>query len=213
MILTVTEHLQKDKGYITDRTINNDVNNILSSVLIETSTHILLKHYYIFVNRQVVYDLLLFVPISFVFELIYDFLHYWIHRLFHSNAFLYKYIHKKHHNKSMPTLYDTYHQSLFDVILSNSIPFVVSVVCVRYISYYQFVLITVYKTAVEVAGHSGKKIYPTSSFPQCPFVVKWFEIELYTEDHDSHHRLINCNYSKRLSLWDKVFGSYKKIDM
>ena len=76
------------------------------------------------------------------------------------------------------------------------------------ISYFQFILLVVYKTAVEIAGHTGKKTYPTSSFPQFPWLVKYLGIELYTENHDLHHRYLNCNFSKRLSLWDKLFGTY-----
>jgi sterol desaturase/sphingolipid hydroxylase (fatty acid hydroxylase superfamily) len=71
-------------------------------------------------------------------------------------------------------------------------------------------MLIVYKTSVEIAGHTGKKLYPTSSFPQFPWLVKYFNIELYTEDHDIHHRLLKYNFSKRLSLWDKIFGTYIK---
>ena len=46
---------------------------------------------------------------------------------------------------------------------------------------------------------------PTSSFPQCIWLPRLFNIELYTEDHDLHHSRNNCNYSKRFSLWDKIF--------
>jgi sterol desaturase/sphingolipid hydroxylase (fatty acid hydroxylase superfamily) len=80
------------------------------------------------------------------------------------------------------------------------------------ITYYQYILISIYKTAVEIAGHTGKKSYPTSSFPQFPWITKSLNIELYTEDHDSHHRFFKYNYSKRFSLWDKVFGTYKNAN-
>jgi sterol desaturase/sphingolipid hydroxylase (fatty acid hydroxylase superfamily) len=32
-------------------------------------------------------------------------------------------------------------------------------------------------------------------------------IELHVYDHDTHHARGMCNYSKRLILWDVVFGT------
>jgi sterol desaturase/sphingolipid hydroxylase (fatty acid hydroxylase superfamily) len=49
---------------------------------------------------------------------------------------------------------------------------------------------------------------PVNNLPNLP---KWLNIELYCEDHDIHHSVNNCNYSKRFSLWDKVFGTFKDI--
>lgn len=64
---------------------------------------------------------------------------------------------------------------------------------------------------IEISGHIGKRMHPTSSFSQFIWLPKFFNIELYTEDHDLHHSHNNCNYSKRFSLWDKVFGTHKKF--
>lgn len=69
-------------------------------------------------------------------------------------------------------------------------------------------LIMIYKIFIEISGHSGKKIKATS-FPQFMWLPKIFDIELRTEDHDLHHTLNNCNYSKRFKLWDKIFSTYK----
>ena len=33
---------------------------------------------------------------------------------------------------------------------------------------------------------------------------------LYVCDHDLHHSAVRCNYGKRLSLWDKAFGTYHR---
>jgi len=210
----MTKYSQINKKYITPRKENYTVSSILnvfSSVFIETVTHIIVPYFIEFTDRKIIYDLILFIPMSFIFEIIYDFMHYVIHRLFHYNNFLYKYIHKKHHVKTNVTYLDTYYQNQIDIILSTSIPFCLSLMILGNISYFQFILLVVYKTAVEIAGHTGKKTYPTSSFPQFPWLVKYLGIELYTENHDLHHRYLNCNFSKRLSLWDKLFGTYKNI--
>ena len=76
------------------------------------------------------------------------------------------------------------------------------------ISYTQFSFMVIYKNFVEISGHCGKQLHPTSSFSQCMWVPKMMNIELYAEDHDLHHSLHNCNYAKRFSLWDKLFWTY-----
>lgn len=219
ILLITTKYSQRNKEYITTRenyTFDsflkiNPIMHVFSSVFIETITYYIISHFFIFVNKSCLYDLLLFIPVSFIFEIIYDFMHYWVHRSLHYNKFLYKYIHKKHHSKINVTYLDTYYQNPIDLIFSNSIPFYLSLIIISNItniSYFQFVLLTVYKTSVEIAGHTGKKTYPTSSFPQFPWLVKYLNMELYTENHDLHHKYPNCNFSKRFSLWDKIFMTY-----
>jgi sterol desaturase/sphingolipid hydroxylase (fatty acid hydroxylase superfamily) len=64
-----------------------------------------------------------------------------------------------------------------------------------------------YKTMQEIAGHSGKKL-KGSSFIPCIWLPRAFGIELYSQDHELHHKLPAWNFSKRFSLWDKVFGTF-----
>jgi sterol desaturase/sphingolipid hydroxylase (fatty acid hydroxylase superfamily) len=69
----------------------------LSSTLVETVTYMIITAL-LFHNSQInLYDFLYFIPLSFVFEFIFDFFHYWTHRISHTNFFLYKYSHKSHH--------------------------------------------------------------------------------------------------------------------
>jgi len=98
------------------------------------------------------------------------------------------------------------------LVITNSIPTIVTLLIIPNISYLQFHFIIVYKNFIEIAGHSGKISYPTCSFPQFVWLPKLLHIELYTDDHDLHHSLNNCNYSKRFSLWDKFFGTYKSTN-
>jgi sterol desaturase/sphingolipid hydroxylase (fatty acid hydroxylase superfamily) len=77
------------------------------------------------------------------------------------------------------------------------------------ISFCIYNTIIIYKIFTEISGHSGKDIN-SSCFPQFIYLPKFFSIEMYTEDHDAHHHFNNCNYSKRFTLWDKVFQTYKK---
>jgi sterol desaturase/sphingolipid hydroxylase (fatty acid hydroxylase superfamily) len=128
------------------------------------------------------------------------------------NDKIYKYLHKKHHKFKHPIAITTFYQEPFDLIITNSLPTILSLLIVPHLTYLQFHFIIVYKNFIEISGHSGKILYPVSSFPQFMWLPKWLRIDLYCEDHDYHHSFNNCNYSKRFSLWDKVFNTYKSIE-
>jgi sterol desaturase/sphingolipid hydroxylase (fatty acid hydroxylase superfamily) len=74
---------------------------------------------------------------------------------------------------------------------------------------FQFSLLLVFKSLVEIGGHLGRCLAPSSSCPQFFYLPKWLGIELYVEDHDLHHTHFNCNYAKRFAIWDKLFGTYR----
>ena len=94
--------------------------------------------------------------------------------------------------------------------MSNVIPMILTINLMPQMSYFMFSMIIVYKDYTEICGHAGKDTGKTSAFPQCMWIPKILNIELYTLDHDLHHTMNNCNYSKRFSLWDKVFGTFKR---
>ena len=153
-------------------------------------------------------DILYFIPQSFLFELVFDFFHYWTHRILHSNKFLYTHIHKKHHkfNYTIPIL--TFYHHPLDLVITNSIPQIITLFIFPSISLFQYNVILSYKTFIEICGHSGKKSYPIGSFSQFIWLPRFFHISLYSEDHALHHSSNFCNYSKRFSLWDKQFETY-----
>jgi len=184
--------------------------NVLTTTSVEAMTHVFIKNRMIDTNlsRYIFHDFIYFIPFSFIFEVIFDFFHYFTHRLLH-HKYLYKYLHKKHHKFAHPTSILTFYQEPFDLLITNSIPTILTLLIFPYISNRQFHFITVYKTFIEISGHSGKISNPTCSFPQFIWLPKMLSIELYTEDHDLHHSLNNCNYAKRFSLWDKVFHTYQ----
>jgi sterol desaturase/sphingolipid hydroxylase (fatty acid hydroxylase superfamily) len=184
--------------------------NLITSTGIETITYMFIKSLIIH-NTLSYYDILLFIPYSFIFELLFDFFHYWSHRILHTNKFLYVNIHKKHHKYAHPKSIITFYQDPLDLLITNSVPQIFTLLLFPYISLFLFNIILSYKSFIEISGHSGKKLYPNGSFSQFIWLPKMLGITLYTEDHNLHHSLSNCNYSKRFSLWDKVFGTYKKI--
>ena len=145
---------------------------------------------------------------SFVFEMAFDCVHYGVHRSFHEFPTLYKNVHKYHHEYSNPTAWTAFHIHPVDLILSYSIPLFIATMIVSP-SKNELMLITTYLTHQEIGGHLGKKMYPTSCFAQCIWLPRFMNIELYTEDHDLHHKKINYNFGKRFALCDKIFGTYK----
>jgi sterol desaturase/sphingolipid hydroxylase (fatty acid hydroxylase superfamily) len=157
--------------------------------------------------RSFIYDLILFLPLSLLYEIIYDFFYYFLHRLFH-HKLIYKYFHKLHHRFKHPTAILTFYQDSFDVFIVTHLPSIFPLFIIPNITHLQFNLILTYKIVVELYGHCGKKMYPLSNFTQFPWLVKYFNIELFAEDHDLHHSINNCNYGKRFSLWDRVFNTY-----
>ena len=192
--------------------------NVMTSTLVETGTHMFINANILtitsmnFSGGEIYPDLLYFIPVTFLFEILFDFFHYLTHRALHHSS-VYKYIHKKHHKFAHPTAITTFYQDPLDLIITNSAPLIVSLLIFPYltntsISYVQYNLIIVYKEFIEISGHSGKKC-TTSSFPQFIWLPKMLHIELYTEEHDIHHSSNNCNYSKRFSIWDKVFKTYR----
>jgi len=199
--------------YISEKEFNEFDLNVITSTIVETITFIIGMSY-ISKETHILYDLLLFIPVSFIFEIIFDFFHYWSHRIIHSNKYLYYYIHKKHHKYIHPITILTFYQDPIDLTLTNSIPLFLTLFILSYmylnISMFTFNMIIVYKSYIEISGHSGKQLYPSGSFPQFIWLPKLLNIQLYSETHDYHHTHTNYNYSKRFTLWDKVFNTFRE---
>ena len=151
----------------------------------------------------------IFLIKSFAFEVIFDLVHYWMHRSAHAHPLLYRWVHKTHHSFGV-CAEASLCMSPLDVVISYCIPFYVAYYCCVFgFSPFELQLLSTYLTYQEIGGHLNKYMRPTSSFAQCVWLPRWLGIELYTEDHDKHHSLNNCNFSKRFSLWDKLFGTFK----
>lgn len=182
--------------------------NLIITTALEAGTQLCIQ--YSFVDPTQPSRLLYFIPLSFFFEILLDFFHYCAHRLLHHKS-LYAYIHKKHHRFHHPHSMTTFYHHPLDILLTISLPTALSLCLLPSVSYFEFVLLSVYKIFSEISGHTGKQLAPTGSFPQFIWLPKWLSIDLYTEDHDLHHSMNNCNYAKRFSLWDKVFGTFRTV--
>lgn len=186
---------------------------LATTTLVESGTYLLMNAFSTSTSTSssLTLTVMLFPLKSFVFEIVFDFGHYWMHRLAHYNRTICKY-HNKHHKNVMLTPIMTFYQDPFDLIISNFLPVLFALVMTRnmciYFSSFEMCLLNCYKVIIEITGHSGKYSNPASSFLQFPWLPKLLNIELYSEDHATHHIILKGNYAKRFSLWDKVFGTY-----
>jgi len=199
------------KNYLTLEGINTEkgelpVGEFIKSTCIDTLSYCIISKNFTYPTLSYTQDLIYFIPISFAYELTFDFFYYWAHRALHSNLTLYKAAHATHHEHGVTTVYTTFHHSLPDLLTTNTLPLVLTSYIVP-VSNYTFTLLFCYKNIAEVAGHSGvdKK---TPSFVQCIWLPKSLGIELYTKNHCLHHEKPSVNFSKRFSIWDKVFGTF-----
>lgn len=150
------------------------------------------------------------LPYMFMFDVIFDFFHYWFHRGLHAHPILFNKIHKHHHIHKNPSSIHAFYQHPLDPLITNVIPMYLTFFILPALSKYQWCIITQNRLIVEIIGHSGKDI-------RTKFNIKYFFLEPYFQnikldihDHDRHHSHFHCNYSKRLSLWDKLFNTYSK---
>jgi sterol desaturase/sphingolipid hydroxylase (fatty acid hydroxylase superfamily) len=161
-------------------------------------------------NPNYLYVAAAFIPMSFAFNIIFDFFFYWAHRILHRAHLPW---HKQHHHHIHLKPAITFYQDPVDILLTISIPFVTTTYIIESVyplSSFEIALLVTYKIFVELSGHSGHISKPASSFPQCFWLPKILNIELYSEDHNLHHTKPDCNFSKQFSLWDKVFGTFQQ---
>ena len=149
-------------------------------------------------------DILLFLPTSFAYELVFDLGHYATHRLLHTVPFLYRHIHKSHHTHTVINANTTYHHSPQDLVITNLLPIILASALIP-VTPFTLTAIFWYKTAVEMSGHTGK--HTSGSFIQCIYLPEALGISLYARDHALHHLHPTVNFSKRFALWDRVFGT------
>lgn len=114
-----------------------------------------------------------------------DIFFYIFHRLLHI-PFLYKYIHKKHHEMTAPIGISALYCSVLELYVGNIIPIYVPFLLLsphKYTLYLWFFFTTL---NTVIWSHSG--YYPFASF------------------HDNHHKYFNCNYGISIFM-DSLMGT------
>jgi len=208
-LLTIIIYLLSyQKKYYTDGVRNNifSITDYVKTTSIDTLSFYLIVNNIATLTTNIGNDIIYFIPKSFIFELIFDFCHYWMHRTLHMYPILYINIHKKHHNDKLIDIYTTFSHTIPDYLLTNTLPLIITSSIIP-MTTYQITIQFMYKVLLEIAGHSGK-VNKSSSFAQCIWLPRLFNIELKTNDHNTHHINAQYNFSKRFSIWYKLYGTY-----
>lgn len=213
VMASIIDWLNRDHSYIVYRSEQRAfhigcLQTIVCVSLVDLlSLYIALEYSTVRTDTGVV-DYLLFIPRSFWFELGFDFFHYCFHRLCHTLPYLYKHIHSHHHASPAITVYTTFEQHPLDLVLTNMLPILFTAALMTPNHHFMFLFFW-YKSFLEISGHLGKE-NKGLSFPQCIWIPKTLGISLKSKDHNYHHIRPLKNFSKRFSLWDKVFGTFEE---
>jgi sterol desaturase/sphingolipid hydroxylase (fatty acid hydroxylase superfamily) len=204
LIATSTRHIPYSRGSAEMRDSTHDMFYLAKISLFDSLVLALLLHQT--VERGLMDEIVWFIPKSFVYEILFDFFHYWNHRFIHSSSILYTFIHAQHHAQIYIDPYKAMYQSFADLALTNCLPLYLASVCIPVSPFFLFVFFW-YKAFIEISGHIGKPIRATC-FPQCMVLPRMLGIALYAQDHEYHHVRPTTNFAKRFALWDIVFQTY-----
>jgi sterol desaturase/sphingolipid hydroxylase (fatty acid hydroxylase superfamily) len=208
-ITNIIKTTSKDKKFYLEGENRTEFNLVeyVKTIGVNSFSYYLIVNKLCYESQNMSADIIYFIPKSFIYELIFDFGHYWAHRILHTNPILYRYIHKKHHSNKLINIYTSFDHTVADYLITNTTPLYLTTYIFP-MSKYQFTAQFIYKTFTEISGHSGK-VNASTSFPQLMWFPRFFRIELSNKDHHNHHINPMCNFSKRFSLWDKVFNTYQ----
>lgn len=125
---------------------------------------------------------------------------YWVHRIFHTNKYLYKYLHKIHHKSVDITPYSGFAFHPLDAF-GQAFPTFIS--CYFFPLHYDILLFfSVITSMWAISIHDNVPALPIKLF-------------LYSTHHTIHHeRGIGKfrNYGKFTSIWDRLAGTYSDPD-
>lgn len=158
---------------------------------------------------------LLFFPAKIlVYELVTDFIYYWMHRGLHVNQFIYKAVHKLHHSSKCPTGLNASAMSVSECFSTFAItdflaPALLHTVLPMTVT--EWAMYTCWLTSIEVYGHSGLVLDQNEMSlwrMGLSGILTGFGVRLMTKDHELHHWHNTVNFGKRTQIWDKLFGTY-----
>lgn len=144
---------------------------------------------------------LIYVPLSIILHMLFDeTLTYWVHRIFHTNRFLYKLLHKYHHESVDITPFagfafhpiDAFCQALGTFISCFFFPLHINV-----LMFFSFMT-----TSWAISIHDNVPVLPLKLF-------------LYSTHHTIHHEEgigKFRNYGKFTTIWDRLAGTYSDPD-
>ncbi|GAO17619.1 hypothetical protein UVI_02051020 [Ustilaginoidea virens] len=129
-----------------------------------------------------------------------DFCMYCLHRLGHTNKWLYKHVHSQHHRLYVPYSWGGSYNHPFDSLVVDGLSYAIGCwasACSTRLS----VLLFAYASFKNVTDH-------------CGYVFPWNPILFVTGTdpsfHDVHHQSwgLKTNFGAHFSIWDRLMGTY-----
>ncbi|MFN3851246.1 MAG: sterol desaturase family protein [Spirosomataceae bacterium] len=152
--------------------------------------------FFSFQRPSILYFLFNFI----LFIVVDDIWFYFIHRLMHTNKWIYRNIHKVHHKAHPPIPIDYLYTHPLEA-MSSSFGFILGVILsiavYGQVSFYVFTGYIIYRTIHELIVHSSLTVIPK----------KWLGIFGSSEHHFNHHKYLNGNYASAFTYLDKIFGT------
>jgi sterol desaturase/sphingolipid hydroxylase (fatty acid hydroxylase superfamily) len=139
-----------------------------------------------------------FIISFFLMILIHDTYFYWTHRLIH-HKFLFRHIHKVHHQFSNPTPWAAFSFHPLEAILSMGvIPIIIF--CIPWHQSALIAFIT-FMTLYDVYIHLGYDLKQLR-------LGQW---QNTAADHNHHHQNSRVNFGLYFRIWDHLMGTYRKL--
>ena len=143
-----------------------------------------------------------------LYWIIQDFYFYCYHYLTH-NTFLYKNLHKIHHEYKSPNICCSYYEHPIEHIICWSAPYIIfpHIIPINYYAYWLFVILT---TNFSIIGHCGNNYqgyiwYVGYIF--FPITIDAYYTISHSYHHDLHHLTTKYNYSLWFTYLDRLFGT------
>jgi sterol desaturase/sphingolipid hydroxylase (fatty acid hydroxylase superfamily) len=131
----------------------------------------------------------------------------------HVNPWLYKNIHKRHHEHFTTNLRTNYHFTALDLFIESALPIFTALATMRTglgikMSRYEVHLMMTYIAWHEAGTHLGKPLPVISMYPPFSFLYNILQgPSTAIEFHEVHHNKRHCNYG--ITQWiDRMMGSH-----
>lgn len=159
-----------------------------------------------------------FRPIAFlrnfaITRVIVDIIFYSAHRLMHEVPWMYKHVHKRHHEHYTTNLTTNFHFTALDLFVESAVPIFGAFAFIRKtlgikLSRFEMHLAMTYIGWYEAGSHLGKPLPVISMYPPLSFLFNAWRTTPPTgiEFHEVHHNRRRCNYG--ITQWvDWLMGS------
>jgi sterol desaturase/sphingolipid hydroxylase (fatty acid hydroxylase superfamily) len=162
----------------------------------------------VFASKAVVWDMNQMTVFNTViaFVLVFslsDLTYYTGHRIVHKVGFLYNFVHKHHHQESHPR------RGWFDTCNAHPTDFFYTGIATCPVScLWLFPAGTVHIVAIGAAMWSVMFV-GALGHSRIDINIGVFNSRF----HAGHHAMTFCNYAQNIELWDRLFGTYKELNM